>query len=283
MTTRTSDARTVLAAADANGVRVVTNLMQRYNPIIDSIKSIIDDRLLGDPLAFSLANHAVDEGLPPEHWFWDAEKSGGIFIEHGVHFFDVATHWFGDGEVTSAGAQRRAATGGDAASAVEDQVWCDVRFTNQARLNPVVAHFYHAFNQTSRTERQRWSIAFERGHIELSGWIPIEAEVEAIVDEVTCRQLTDRLAGSTLRVIESYPAGDRTRRGHGRMHQAYQKIQLNWRHELPKSSVYGGLLVDLLTDQVLGGSGGPSVVQSADGFKSLSMAEKAALMTAQRH
>lgn len=282
MTCSVADARAVLEAAKAGGVRVVTNLMQRYNPIIGAVKSIIDEGLMGEPLAFSLANHAVDEGLPPEHWFWDAEKSGGIFIEHGVHFFDVASHWFGDGEVISAGAATRPAVDGDPATAVEDQVWCDVRFRSPAGRSPVVAHFYHAFNQSSRTERQRWSLTLERGHIELSGWIPIEATVEAIVDESICRQLVQRLPGSTLRVIESYPPGDRTRRGHGRMHESYQKVRLDWRHESPKSSVYGGLLVDLLRDQVLCGDTGPAVVQTADGFKSLIMAEKATQIAAQR-
>jgi predicted dehydrogenase len=31
-------------------------------------------------------NEAGDEGLGPEHWFWDRDTSGGIFVEHGVHF-----------------------------------------------------------------------------------------------------------------------------------------------------------------------------------------------------
>jgi predicted dehydrogenase len=31
---------------------------------------------------------AGDEGLAPDHWFWDPSKSGGIWIEHGVHFFE---------------------------------------------------------------------------------------------------------------------------------------------------------------------------------------------------
>lgn len=37
-----------------------------------------------------------------EHWFWDDAKSGGIFIEHGVHFFDMFAGWLGEGKVIHA-------------------------------------------------------------------------------------------------------------------------------------------------------------------------------------
>jgi predicted dehydrogenase len=36
-----------------------------------------------------LENYAHDDSLPPDHWFWDYGKSGGIWVEHGVHFFDL--------------------------------------------------------------------------------------------------------------------------------------------------------------------------------------------------
>lgn len=27
---------------------------------------------------------------PTKHWFWDEARSGGILVEHGIHFFDLA-------------------------------------------------------------------------------------------------------------------------------------------------------------------------------------------------
>jgi len=61
---------------------LVTNLMQRYNPLFSQIKALVDSKLLGDVLRGTFENYACDEGLGPDHWFWDRTKSGGIFIEH---------------------------------------------------------------------------------------------------------------------------------------------------------------------------------------------------------
>ena len=100
---------------------LVANLMQRYNPLFDIVGQVIDRQPLGEFLHGYFENYASDENLPPEHWFWDREKSGGIFVEHGVHFFDMLTGWLGAGEVVSAQASRRS-------DGCEDQVQCTVRY-----------------------------------------------------------------------------------------------------------------------------------------------------------
>ncbi|MBQ0906006.1 Gfo/Idh/MocA family oxidoreductase [Micromonospora sp. U21] len=46
--------------------------------------------MLGPVRRLAFENDASDEDLGPEHWFWDERASGGIFVEHGVHFFDAA-------------------------------------------------------------------------------------------------------------------------------------------------------------------------------------------------
>ena len=71
--------------------------MQRYNPLFSQIKELVDSKLLGDVLHGTFENYASDEGLGPDHWFWDRIKSGGIFVEHGVHFFDMFAGWLGSG------------------------------------------------------------------------------------------------------------------------------------------------------------------------------------------
>ena len=47
------------------------------------------------PQRFLFENDASDEDLDDDHWFWDARLSGGIFVEHGVHFFDAAAMLLG--------------------------------------------------------------------------------------------------------------------------------------------------------------------------------------------
>src|SRR5438876_5529386 len=54
---------------------LIANLMQRYNPMFDLIRHMIDAKVLGEFLHGYFENYASDEGLPPEHWFWDREKS----------------------------------------------------------------------------------------------------------------------------------------------------------------------------------------------------------------
>ena len=96
------EGREMLTLAKEKGLLMVTNLMQRYNPMFARVKHLIDKKLLGEFLHGYFENYAGDEGLAPEHWFWDREKSGGIFIEHGVHFFDMFSGWLGDGKVMAA-------------------------------------------------------------------------------------------------------------------------------------------------------------------------------------
>ncbi len=253
-----ADGQRLLPMASDRNLILTTNLMQRYNPLVEKIGQLIDEQLLGQPLLMNLANHAVDEGLPPEHWFWDAEKSGGIFVEHGVHFFDLARHWFGDGEVVSGG--RRARSDG-----CEDQVWCDVRFGGP------IARFYHGFNQSSRTEHQAWELVFERGRIEMTGWIPLELQITAILDEPQTHRLEQILPGARLDVLANYGAAERITRGHGKLHEVYQKVRVFWSVHRDKQVIYCELLRRIMGDQIdsIRSSTHRRVVAAEDGLESL--------------
>ena len=94
-----AEADELVVLARQNGRLCIANLMQRYNPLFESVRQLIASRALGEFLHGSFENFASDEGLSLEHWFWDREKSGGIFIEHGVHFFDLFSGWLGEGTV----------------------------------------------------------------------------------------------------------------------------------------------------------------------------------------
>jgi predicted dehydrogenase len=51
-------------AARQRGLLLTVNLMQRYNPIFDAVKHLIQTRLLGDLLHGFFENYASDENLP---------------------------------------------------------------------------------------------------------------------------------------------------------------------------------------------------------------------------
>ena len=102
LATRLEDGRAMLEAASANQRVLGVNLIMRYNPLCQCARKILEQGLLGPPIHAFHENYASDDTLPPEHWFWDPKKSGGIFIEHVVHFFDLFEMFFGEGEVVSA-------------------------------------------------------------------------------------------------------------------------------------------------------------------------------------
>src|SRR5438132_2066750 len=110
----------MIVLAGQKHLLVLANLMQRYNPLFEIIQRLVESKVLGEFLHGFFENYASDEPLGPEHWFWDRSKSGGIFIEHGVHFFDMFCGWLGPGRGVAAQRDRRPG------SAIEEQVNCPV-------------------------------------------------------------------------------------------------------------------------------------------------------------
>ena len=149
---------------------VIANMMQRYNPLIAQIEAVIQRKLLGEPLFARLENMASDESLGPDHWFWDPAKSGGIFIEHATHFFDLHQWWFGAGEVVAAQGMSRG-------SKID-------RVCSQAVHGQVLASGYHGFDQADRMDRAEHRVVCQRGEMRLFGWIPMRMEVEGLFENL---------------------------------------------------------------------------------------------------
>src|SRR5438105_9601302 len=133
--------------------------MQRYNPLGDQVRRLIESKALGGFLHGYFENYASDENLPLEHWFWDRTKSGGIFIEHGVHFFDLFAGWLGPGKMEAAQVCRRPN------STIEDQAQCMVRYSFSENKGGILVNFYHGFTQPGRLDRQELRLIFERGDV----------------------------------------------------------------------------------------------------------------------
>lgn len=218
---------------------VVANLMQRYNPLFAIIRDLILSRVLGALLHGYFENYASDENLPPDHWFWDRTKSGGIFVEHGVHFFDLFAGWLGDGEVVCAQAAQREN------SPIEDQVQCVVRYKDGVHVN-----FYHGFHQAGRMDRQELRLVFEQGDVTLFGWVPTVASIHAFADEPTTRALCDLFPGARVDALSVYGPHDRHCAGHGREFDVYQEFELHWGESRQKLRVYSTLLREFMSDQV---------------------------------
>jgi predicted dehydrogenase len=229
----------MLASARARGLLMATNLMQRYNPLFDAMRKLLELKPLGELLHAYFVNCASDESLPPEHWFWDRDKSGGIFVEHGVHFFDMFAGWLGPARVEAAQVCLRPGT------AVEDQVHCMVRYGDA-----VIVNFYHGFAQPGRMDRQELRLVFERGDVMLAEWVPIRATIHALIDETATRTLCELFPGSRLDVTASYAGKERVCSGRHKVLDVYQMVEMRYGQGDLKMHRYGELVRSLLADQL---------------------------------
>ena len=166
------DARRVSAAAASSDRVYVVDHVIRYNPIITAVERLRDEGLVGPLQRFSFENAASDEFLQPDHWFWDPDLSGGILLEHGVHFFDVAA------ELIGAPAREVQTMGYRRADGRVDTVVATVAHTNGA-----LATHAHGFCHASRAERQLMRLDCGLTEILIHGWIPLLAEFNAWVDD----------------------------------------------------------------------------------------------------
>jgi predicted dehydrogenase len=218
----------------------VANLLQRYNPLARAVRDLIEHEFLGETLYARVENLAADEGLPPDHWFWDAELSGGIFVEHVVHFFDLFAYWLGRGEVESAARVLRPGSG------VEEQVRCTVGYT--PRATPVFVDSYHGFHQPTCLDRMQTRIVFERGDVTLAGWIPTAIELDGVVGSVACEALRE-LFGRSGAVVTSLPHASGINGRHKPI-DADRHLRLHAGSEAEKMPRYGALVREVMRDQL---------------------------------
>ncbi len=237
MTTEQADE--LIATAAKRNLLVIANLMQRYNPLFDAVRRLVQSKVLGEPLHAFFENYAADEGLPAEHWFWDRDKSGGIFIEHGVHFFDLFEGWLGEGNVVAAQRTTRPGT------QIEEQVHCTVRYGDTTLVN-----FYHGFHQPGRLDRQEFRLVFERGEVSLYDWVPCRVRIRAIADEKNTRELCEFFPGARLDVSAVYSPKDRVCLGRHKTLDVYQSLEMAYGEGESKMHRYGQLLRAMLADQV---------------------------------
>jgi predicted dehydrogenase len=147
------EADEILGAARLAGRSVGVDYVLRHHPAFELVARLAASALFGPLRTFSLQNFA--QALPGDHWMWDAERSGGILVEHGVHFFDAY------GQIARA----------------PDEVWgtaprkeaveVTVRYVSGA-----IGRYYHEFGWPQKVERTHGIVFFRDGYVEIDGWIP---------------------------------------------------------------------------------------------------------------
>lgn len=172
LATSLEDATEVSAATDRPGApRLTVDHLLRRNPLY-ALLGRLGQAVLGPPRRFALENLASDEHLGADHWFWDREVSGGIAVEHGVHFFDVAA-WLLGSQPERVQALEAARPDGRV-----DTVLATARHPGGA-----TASYAHSFARPERAESQ-WT-TLDWGEVaggRLYGWVPVELELDIRTD-----------------------------------------------------------------------------------------------------
>lgn len=160
----------MISTARAAGVALGVDYMMRYHPAYALLVALADSHLLGDLRTISFQNFA--QHVPPGHWFWDVRRSGGILVEHGVHFFDAYSRIAGSPR--SVRAVRPRAESIDVAVEYE---------------NGVFGRFYHEFAFPSIVERTTGTAFFDEGFVEIEGWIPTRLTGSTLVEADQIRKI----------------------------------------------------------------------------------------------
>jgi predicted dehydrogenase len=186
LATSLDDAEQVQAEASSRNLIVAVDYPMIYSPLVEAAALFSASRLVGPLLRISVENIASCKGLDDSHWFWNKDLSGGIFVEHGVHFFDWCGRIAGDVQrvvaLTASHGMR------------EDRVFAAV-----SHSNGVVASYYHAFVAQPETERTRAVLSFEGVDMILDGWIPTRLHMagsSAAVATTTIRRMLRRTVES---------------------------------------------------------------------------------------
>jgi predicted dehydrogenase len=189
------DAWRVIDAAAGTGSMATVDHVLRHHPLVKAVETIGREGLLGPLRTFTVNNYAIVDVVPADHWFWDEGRSGGILVEHGVHFFDFA-------------AQLARSPALDIAAV--RQVRADGRTDGMAATirhgNGVIAHHAHVFCRSVEAERTVVDLGFEQGSVTLTGWIPLEGEVWADPALKTLKQIEALLPGYRVIQQEAFPA-----------------------------------------------------------------------------
>ena len=172
LATSLEDATEVLAATDRPGApRLTVDHLPRRNPLY-ALLGRLGQAVLGPARRFALENLASDEHLGADHWFWDRKVSGGIAVEHGVHFFDVAAWLLGSQpeRVQALEAARPAGRG-------------DTLLAAAGPPGGAPARSVHSFARPPRAESQWTTLDWgELASGRLYGWIPVELELDIRTD-----------------------------------------------------------------------------------------------------
>ena len=181
--TTINDSKRTIETRDKTGQKATLNYMMRFNPIIETISSLSRNNVLGELRRVDVENYAQDSGVPSEHWLWNHDISGGILVEHAVHFIDLV-HFLTD-------VKPQKVTGMCSTHNIkrENQVMANILYDNG-----LIATHYHSFSRPGFFEKTTIRLNFDLAQVDIEGWIPLSGNITALVNHKTEKRL-NRLPG----------------------------------------------------------------------------------------
>ena len=170
LTTTLQEADAIIVAAREQQVSITVDYVERFATLHRMLNAIAARSIFGDVTTISFQNIASNDGLDDDHWFWNQEQSGGIFVEHGVHFFDLGAQLARQAVKSVAGFTF------DDPNGRQDRVLATVQYENGLQ-----ATYYHAFDRPSILQQTQLLVTFARGSARTIGWIPTLLEIEGEV------------------------------------------------------------------------------------------------------
>jgi len=178
--------------AQEKGLKTSIDYVMRRNPLYLILKRLCDSKTFGMLERAHLENCAHDDHMPPTHWFWDYTKSGGIWVEHGVHFFDIVNWLIGPPKEVRAFNLKR--TG-------ENLIDRVIGFA--LHESDAIVSYYHGFTKPEVIEKTTFYFTFERAYAQLHGWIPTKLVIDALIS----LEVEDYLSGELLNEAKNYLPG----------------------------------------------------------------------------
>jgi predicted dehydrogenase len=232
----TKEADGIVRAAEESGRVGSVNFMMRYSGLMEKLHAVRSEGLLGGLSRVMVENYAADEGLGPDHWFWDRAKSGGILIEHAVHFLDLVGWIVGSPPARTVGFATEREPG------VQDKVLATVAYEDLT-----LATYYNSFSRPGPLEETSARYVFDRGQIEALGWIPMELGLHGYVSEVELERLIEIFPGSE---IDTTALPRREVVSSGVKYPVSQEVALHYVHTMDKQAEYANCVRALMSDMI---------------------------------
>ncbi|TYP48719.1 Gfo/Idh/MocA family protein [Thermosediminibacter litoriperuensis] len=252
----------LIEIAREKNLKTTIDYVMRRNPLYLMMKMICDSKAFGLLERADLENYAHDDNMPPQHWFWDYSKSGGIWVEHGVHFFDLINWLIGPPREVRAVNIKRSGEN------LTDRVLGFALHEDDA-----VVTYYHGFTKPEPFEKTTFYFTFERAYAEVYGWIPVRLVIDALATPET-EEFMGRVMEEarkflpsidielTMEKISEYGEGRDVFSGRGKRFKASFRTRFEYTIKQDRWEVYRACVmraIDDLADAVEGVKTSPAV------------------------